>query len=202
MADVNTIGTIPLGKIQTWSDKKTSSITPVSFPGQDAGETEGIDTLGIIAFTDFEGQWTGTFSTIQGYIAQIKGILDGNQTSSSTLRSPFVNTRTTGSVIRADSMGTNTSTSANKLIATTATFSSLGVQAGDLVKNLVTGEVANVTAVDSEIQLSLDADIFTTNPQGFAVSASMNTKLLSLDTRWELPGLSICNYKLSVMQVK
>lgn len=201
MADVNTLGEIPLGKIKSWDDKKTSSITPISFPGQDAGETEGIDTLGIIAFTDFEGQWAGTFKTIQGYISQIKGILDGNQTSSSTLRSPFINTRTTGGVIRAGSIGATTSFDTNKLQDSGAQWSVQGIQVDDIVKNLVTGEVANVTAVTDE-ELSIDDDIFTAAGQPYAVAASINTKILSLETRWELPGLSICNYKMSVMQVK
>ena len=202
MADINYIAGISLGKVKSWTSKKASTITPVSFPGQNAGETEGIDTLGVIAFTDFDGQWTGTFATIQGYIASIKSIVDGAQLSSSVLRSPFVNTKTTGDVLRFGSIGSNTSTSASKLIDSTALFVSRGVQADDIVKNLTTGDIATVTSVDSETQLAISADEFTTSGVGYAVTASMNTKILSLDVRWELPALSICNYKLSVMQVK
>lgn len=202
MADINYIGGISLGKIKAWDSKKASTITPISFPGQNAGETEGIDTLGVIAFIDFEGQWTGTFATIQGYIASLQSIIDGAQLSSSVLRSPFVNTRTTGNVLRFGSIGVNTSVTASKLVDSGALFSSRGVKAGDIVKNMVTGAIANVTSVSGETTLNLDANIFTSSGVGYACTASMNTKLLNLEYRWELPALSICNYKISIMQVK
>jgi len=89
MGDVNYIGNTSLGKIKTWEDKKAASMTPISFPGKDAGKTEAIDTLGVIAYINFTGKWTGTFDTIQGYIHNIKSIADGQQTSAQSLRSPF-----------------------------------------------------------------------------------------------------------------
>ncbi len=202
MADINFLGAITLGKINSWEDKKAASITPVSFPGQDAGKTEGVDALGIIAYTNFQGKWTGKFATIQGYIAAIKGIADGKQTSSQALKSPFVNSRDENSVLRFGSISTNTTTTSNKLTDSNALFVSRGTQVGDIVKNLNTGATATVTVVDSETQLTLDADIFSTTGESYAVTATINCKVLSINVKWEPPGLSICNYTMSVMQVR
>jgi microcystin-dependent protein len=58
------------------------------------------------------------------------------------------------------STGTNTSTSANKLINSAATFQTDGVKIGEIVENNTDGTFAYVTAVDSQTQLSLSADIF------------------------------------------
>jgi len=202
MADVNYIGSITLGKIKSWDDKKASTITPISFPGQDAGKTEGIDTLGVIAYVNFAGQWTGDFASIQGYISAIKGVADGAQLSSQTLRSPFVNSRDSADTIRFGSMSANTTVTAHKLVDTGALFSTRGVQVNDIVKNLNTGLTANVSGIDSETTLSIDADIFTASGAGYAVTATINCKVLSINVKWELPGLSICTYQISIMQVK
>jgi len=70
-----------------------------------------------------------------------------------------------------------------------------------MVKNLLTGVVANVTGIDSETALSIDADIFTTTGLSYAVTGNINVKILSFEVVWELPGLSFCNYTMSVMQV-
>jgi len=56
--------------------------------------------------------------------------------------------------------GTGTSTAANKLIDSGATFQTDGVVVGATVYNTGTGSKALVTAVDSETQLALDTDIF------------------------------------------
>lgn len=62
--------------------------------------------------------------------------------------------------------GTNTSTTASKLISTSGNFINLGVKVGDIVYNLglpsdvPSKGVATVTAIDSVTQLSLSADIF------------------------------------------
>ena len=138
MGDINFIGNTTLGKIQRWDDKKAASITPISFPGKDAGKTEGIDTLGIIAYINFSGRWTGSFKVIQGYIFNIKSIADGQQTSAQTLKSPFVNSVDSNDTRRQGQLGVNTSTSANKLVDSGALFSTIGVQVGDIVKNLIT----------------------------------------------------------------
>lgn len=56
--------------------------------------------------------------------------------------------------------GRQTGYLANKLIDSLALFQTNGVQIGDQVVNLATMATANVTSVDSETQLTLDADIF------------------------------------------
>ncbi|MDP2166776.1 MAG: baseplate J/gp47 family protein [Thermodesulfovibrionales bacterium] len=71
----------------------------------------------------------------------------------------------------ADETGANTSVSAGKLVDSTATFVSLGVKKGDVVKNDTAGTEATVTAVDSETQLTLSADIFTATPQNYTVKS-------------------------------
>lgn len=55
--------------------------------------------------------------------------------------------------------GTTTGAAASKLIDAAATFSASGVLAGMFVKNTSTQATTTVSAVDSEIQLSLTADI-------------------------------------------
>lgn len=57
--------------------------------------------------------------------------------------------------------GTATSTSSGKLVDTAATFSTSGVQAGDFVWNHTDQSHTTVVSVDSEIQLTLTANIFT-----------------------------------------
>lgn len=56
--------------------------------------------------------------------------------------------------------GTNTSTSADKLVDSAATFSTLNVAVADVVANITKNKYASVTTVDSETQLSLSTDIF------------------------------------------
>ena len=210
VTDINWLGAIPLGKINSWKDPKASTLTPVSFPGQDAGATEAVDTLGVIAYTNIEGKFTGKFESIQGSISSIKNILDGNQLSVSTIRSPFVNSSTgiTGAkTVRRGNISTNTSTNTNQLIDSTAEFSTFGIQAGDYVKNLITGTIAYVSAV-SNYTLTLDntlgdgADIFPESNTPYAVTAQIGCKILSFEPDWELPGLSYCRYTLSIIQVK
>lgn len=58
------------------------------------------------------------------------------------------------------SSGTNTSTTANKLICSTATFIKNGIAIGDVVYNITGSTSATVKSVDSETQLTLSADIF------------------------------------------
>lgn len=211
MSDINFLGTIPLGKIYSWEDSKGASITPISFPGLDAGKTEGVDTLGIIAYFDIMGTLTGTFEEIQVIIYDIKNIADGKQTSARGLISPFVNGSTyTGStkVRRTGNIGANTTATASKLIDSAANFSTWGQRedvlgvAQDKVKNLVTGDVAYIDSVDSETQLTLSSDIFPNTGTPYAVTAGINVKVLDIKVRWALPGMSYCNYTLSVMQVK
>ena len=78
------------------------------------------------------------------------------------------------------SQGTNTSASANKLIDSGATFQS------DLVDNTMTvyntddSTVANIVSVDSEIQLTLDTDIFGSSPKDYYVNEDIGGKLAYL----------------------
>jgi len=201
MADVNYLGSTPLGKIQTWQDSKAATITPISFPGKDSGKTEAIDTLGIIAYINLTGRFTGSFQTIQSYIYAIKGIADGMQTSSQPLKSPFVNAIDYTDTIRVGSMGTNTSVTVWGLIDSSATFVTNGIKAGDVVKNLNTGAIATVVTVSSQTALIIDTDIFTSSGLNYAVTATINVKVLSFEVNWELPGLSYCDYTLSLIQV-
>ena len=209
MGDVNYLGQYALGKIQKWQDSKAATITPISFPGKDAGNTEAIDTLGIIAYINISGRLTGRFQSIQLTINGLKGIADGMQTSSQVFKSPFVNGIDFASVRRIGTMGSITTTTTNKCVDSQATFSFNGIKIGDVIKNLDTGDSAFVSAVDLENQLSLvtsylgavPANIFTSIGQSYAVSASINVKLLSIEVNWELPGLTYCDYTISVIQV-
>jgi len=63
--------------------------------------------------------------------------------------------------------GTTTSDTANKLVQTSQNFTTT-VKVGDRVFNTPDGTVANVTAVDSTITLSLDADIMD-NSEAFTI---------------------------------
>jgi hypothetical protein len=57
--------------------------------------------------------------------------------------------------------GTTTATSANHLVDATATFQTDGVGVGDTVLNTTDDTTAKVTAINSQIDLTLDADIMT-----------------------------------------
>ena len=209
MADINYLSmdvdgpnetNIPLGKIQNYKDQKASMLVPISFPGQDAARTEAIDTLGVIAYINIDGKWVGSFEEIQTRIREIKDIADGLQSDASMFRSPFANSRAVDGSFRIGNISTTTSSSASKLADSTAQFVTDGIFDNDYVKNLRTGAVANVTGV-SETLLTLDSDIFTVTGDPYAVTASIGVKVLSLDATWVLPGQTICEYKLSLIQV-
>lgn len=67
--------------------------------------------------------------------------------------------------------GTNTTATANKLINSAATYITKNVRTGDVVHNDTAGTAATVVSVDSETQLTLNANIFTTTAQAYAVYA-------------------------------
>jgi len=202
MADINFIGGGTLGKIKTWNSKKISQIQPVPLPTQDAGRAVAYDTLGVYEIVDFTGKWTGDFQTIQGNIQSIKTIADGNQTSAVKLRSPFVNTTDgTGSRVNG-TLSTNTSATTNKLVDTGRNFTTIGTQVGDVVKNLITEATANVTVIDSATQLTLDADIFPSSGVSYALTGTINCKVIAIETNWQLPGMNYCDYKISIVQVE
>ena len=221
MADINKLGTINMGKINSYESKKASTITPISFPGQDAGLTEGVDTLGIISYINITGRLLGNFETMQATIYLIQRILDGAQTIPTTFFSPFINSRRIGTTLtpikRQGSLGKNDSTTANKLVDSTANFDTWGVEDGtvtdidgvtmeaDYVKNLLTNDVATITNIDSDTILTFEADIFPVSGGdgvSYAVTTNINVKLLSFSVRWELPGMTYVNYTMSLMQVR
>jgi hypothetical protein len=67
--------------------------------------------------------------------------------------------------------GSNTSTTAFKLINSAALYITKNVKTGDVVHNDTAGTAATVVSVDSQTQLTLNADIFTSTAQVYAVYA-------------------------------
>jgi hypothetical protein len=65
--------------------------------------------------------------------------------------------------------GTNTTSTAFKLINSAALYVTKNVKTGDIVHNDTAGTVATVVSVDSETQLTLNANIFTATAQLYAV---------------------------------
>lgn len=203
---IHWLNAIPLGLVVSWSDNKKSTIDWISFPGQDAGYVEGVDTLGVSNPITIRGRLVGTFNDINSYIVAIKGILDGNQSGYSTLRSPLIGTTKyvsgTGNPYLVGRMGINSSVSSGKLVDSSALFiTTNGVQYGDIVRNEITGEIASVTNV-SETQLTLSEDIFTSSDTPYALAVTMRVKLSSFNPEWSLPGMTWCDYVLEVVQVK
>lgn len=78
------------------------------------------------------------------------------------------------------SQGTNTSVSAFKLIDSGATFLADGVDDTKMVYNTDNGTEADVVSADSEIQLTLDADIFPATPKEYYVNDKTGGKLAYL----------------------
>ena len=66
--------------------------------------------------------------------------------------------------------GSNTSVTANKLIDGGALFTQTA-EVGDYVENLNDGSTAKITAIDSDTQLSISADIFTATNQLYEVTS-------------------------------
>ena len=67
--------------------------------------------------------------------------------------------------------GTNTSAVAFKLVNSAAVYITKNVKTGDVVHNDTAGTAATVVSVDSQTQLTLNADIFTSTSQTYAVYA-------------------------------
>lgn len=68
--------------------------------------------------------------------------------------------------------GTNTTATALKLISSTATFITNNVQTGDIVHNDTDETAATVVSVDSETQLTLNANIFAATAKVYTVYAN------------------------------
>jgi hypothetical protein len=71
-----------------------------------------------------------------------------------------VNEMNSGPTITAPLTGTATDTIVNKLVDSTATFISDNITTGDVIYNTTDATSAAVVSVDSETELTLDADIF------------------------------------------
>jgi hypothetical protein len=67
--------------------------------------------------------------------------------------------------------GSNTTATAFKLINSAALYVTKNVKTGDVVHNDTAGTAATVVSVDSETQLTLNANIFTSTGQVYAVYA-------------------------------
>ncbi len=209
MAGINYLNSIDLGKINRWVNTKAASVTPISFPGQDANLTEGVDSLGIIAYYTITGRIVGSFEELQNTLYNIRSILDGAQISSCRLSSPFVNCKYgDGSERRQGHIGVSKGiVVANYLTDTDANFETWNIQeesSYDIVKNLVTGSVYYITSVAGQnaLQLNTSANPFSAAGIPYAVTATMDVKILNFDATWVTPGLNMVDYNLSVMQVK
>jgi hypothetical protein len=66
-------------------------------------------------------------------------------------------------------IGANTGVQTNKLISITGNFISDNVKTGDVVYDISAGTAATVVSVDSQTQLTLNANIFTTGGQSFRI---------------------------------
>lgn len=217
MADINFIqkvdlsgtATYNLGKIQTFSMSKDANLFVITLPTQDSGATEAVDTLGVSVYIDITGTFTGTVKEIQSIIYGIQNLINGYQLTSAKLISPFVAANTyvgTNIISRRGGLGTVSSFSTGKLIDNDALFTSWHTQANvDHVKNLLTGDVAKITSVDGQTQLTLDADIFPVSYAGssvpYAFTGTMNVKFMSFNPRWENPATGYCTYNLKLVQV-
>lgn len=74
--------------------------------------------------------------------------------------------------------GSNTTATAFKLINSAATYITKNLKTGDIVHNDTAGTAATIVSVDSETQLTLNADIFTSTSQTYVVyQASPQTGL-------------------------
>ncbi len=72
------------------------------------------------------------------------------------------------------SQGTNTSVVANQLVSSTAQFVNAGVAPGDIVVNVTAKTKAIVNSVVSNTVINLDANIFTSTSQSFAIISQVS----------------------------
>ena len=88
-------------------------------------------------------------------------------------------------VITKTESGTATSTTANKLVDTAGQFTA-NVKVGDIVSNTTDNTTANVTAIDSNTQLSLSADIMASGEayvikQNSSSQSGLDTNYIAFD---------------------
>ena len=72
--------------------------------------------------------------------------------------------------------GTTDANTANKLVDSTALFTTKSIVPGATVYNTSTNAVATVIGVDSNTTLSLSANIFAAQPEGYAVYNTNNSE--------------------------
>jgi len=214
MTDINYIKVgstlIPLGKIQRYEDNKTAQLSVITFPIADSSETEAVDTLGVAQYINIQGRLTGDFHDLQTVMLQLKSLADGAQTAPFQLLSPFVSAPSsisgsssgynTYNYVRGN-IGYNTTATASKLIDSNAEFQTFGTVVGDKVKNMLTGVVATVVSIDSQTQLTISSDIFTATNTGYALTATIYAKMMSVNPRWEMPGINYVEYSMALVQV-
>ena len=87
--------------------------------------------------------------------------------------------------------GTNTSATASKLVDSGATFVTDSVQVGDSVRNDTDGTTTTVSAVDSETQLALGADIFTAGSKAYYVGDAAELVTLYKDIETVLESAAV-----------
>jgi hypothetical protein len=87
--------------------------------------------------------------------------------------------------------GTNTSVTTDKLVDSGATFVTDSVQVGDAVRNDTDGTTTTVSAVDSETQLALDADIFTAGSKAYYVGDAAELVTLYKDVEIVLESAAV-----------
>ena len=90
------------------------------------------------------------------------------------------------------SHGTNTSVSSGKLIDSSAHFQTDGVQANDYVQNVTDSTNTTVLSVDSQTQLTLNANIFTAVGKYYQIYSDLNTLN---STAYKIAASILANYK-------
>ena len=96
----------------------------------------------------------------------------------------LANEETTGAEIPSDHddlTGTATSVVSDQLVDSSATFISDGVSVGDVVRNTTASTSTTVSAVTSETELTLEADIFSTAGHAYEVVSLCNQVLEYID---------------------
>lgn len=205
MADINYIDNIGIGKISRFITKKDAIMDVIPFASQDSDKTEAVDTLGVVKYFDFTTNIIGTFETINNTIYLLDQIIDGAQFGYSILFSPYIVAKE-NDIRKRGGYGTTTGYAYGKLIDTNMNFTVRGISSSisagaDKVKNLITGEVATITGIDSATQLDLSNNIFTSSGIPYVFTVNCAIKLLKVEPIWEPPALNKCLINIGGVQV-
>ncbi len=144
------------------SYNKAINMENVRQAGSDYAEIEGplAETLETFLVTDFLSHSTGTqFTSINSFYAP---------SLTTTGRTAYYILKV---LCHTDvlTQGNNTSVTANQLVCSTGQFTSFGIKKGDIVVNSSTKAISRVNTVISSSVISLDANIFTSTPQGYII---------------------------------